>query len=231
MSVSAIRINATVLPAKAAIIMVHGLGDSGSGWSWMAQLIEQTKLIPESKSINYVFPNAPTIPITANNGYNMPAWFDIYEFGTAKAKQDVDGFFKSCEVLKGLVDEQINKFNVPADKIIIGGFSQGAAISLATLTLLKIKIGGCIALSGFCGVSDEVTSRHTKDINYDTPIFQGHGTVDPMINYDYGKQTSEFYKKLGFKNLNFHSYSGVAHSTSEEELIDVVKFIKSIIDK
>ncbi|KAI5964141.1 uncharacterized protein KGF55_002083 [Candida pseudojiufengensis] len=231
MSISAIRINATITPAKAAIIIVHGLGDSGSGWSWFAQLVEQTKIITDSKSINYIFPNAPIIPITANNGAKMPGWFNIFELGKADAKQDIDGFFKSCNVLKDLVDEQINKYNIPADKIIIGGFSQGAALSLATLSLLNYKIGGCIALSGFCGVTDEITKRHHKNINYDTPIFQGHGTIDPIINYNYGKQTSEFYKNLGFKNLQFHTYEGTPHSASEEELIDVVKFIKSIVEK
>ena len=68
-------------------------------------------------------------------------------------------------------------------------------------------------------------------VNFDTPIFQGHGTVDPVINYDYGKQTSELYKQLGFKNLKFNTYEGVAHSASEEELADVIKFIKNIVEK
>ena len=64
MSVSAIRIPANGSLAKAAVIFLHGLGDSGDGWSWLPQLVSQSKLINDP--INYVFPNAPKIPVTIN---------------------------------------------------------------------------------------------------------------------------------------------------------------------
>lgn len=228
-AITAIRFNATKTPAKAAIIFLHGLGDTGEGWSWLPQLINQTDLIPDAQSINYVFPNAPQIPITVNGGMRMPGWFDICEFGNPNARQDINGFFKSCDVLKSLIQEQIDKYNIPANKIIIGGFSQGAAISLATVSLLNFKIGGVVALSGFCAVSEELEKRLVKDVNFDTPIFQGHGTADPIIAYDFGKRTSELYHRLGYKKIQFNTYPGVAHSASEEELIDVVKFIKDVL--
>lgn len=228
MSVSAIRIPANGSQGKAALIFVHGLGDSGQGWSWLPQLIAQSKLI--TTPINYVFPNAPEIPITINNGYRMPAWFDIYELGNPNAKQDIEGFFKSCDILKNLVKQQIEEFKIPPEKIIIGGFSQGAAISLATLATMETKIGGCVALSGFCALRKEVESK-LLSANLDTPIFQGHGTADPIINYQYGKKTSEFFKELGFKNLDFQTYPGVQHSASDEELAAVIKFIKDVLEK
>lgn len=228
MSVSAIRIPANGSQGKAALIFVHGLGDSGQGWSWLPQLIAQSKLI--TTPINYVFPNAPEIPITINNGYRMPAWFDIYELGNPSAKQDIEGFFKSCDILKNLVKQQIEEFKIPPEKIIIGGFSQGAAISLATLATMETKIGGCVALSGFCALRKEVESK-LLSANLDTPIFQGHGTADPVINYQYGKKTSEFFKELGFKNLDFQTYPGVQHSASDEELAAVIKFIKDVLEK
>lgn len=228
MSVSAIIIPANGSQGKAALIFVHGLGDSGQGWSWLPQLIAQSKLI--TTPINYVFPNAPEIPITINNGYRMPAWFDIYELGNPNAKQDIEGFFKSCDILKNLVKQQIEEFKIPPEKIIIGGFSQGAAISLATLATMETKIGGCVALSGFCALRKEVESK-LLSANLDTPIFQGHGTADPVINYQYGKKTSEFFKELGFKNLDFQTYPGVQHSASDEELAAVIKFIKDVLEK
>lgn len=228
MSVSAIRIPANGSQGKAALIFVHGLGDSGQGWSWLPQLIAQSKLI--TTPINYVFPNAPEIPITINNGYRMPAWFDIYELENPNAKQDIEGFFKSCDILKNLVKQQIEEFKIPPEKIIIGGFSQGAAISLATLATMETKIGGCVALSGFCALRKEVESK-LLSANLDTPIFQGHGTADPVINYQYGKKTSEFFKELGFKNLDFQTYPGVQHSASDEELAAVIKFIKDVLEK
>lgn len=229
MSVSAIRVSANST-AKAAIIFLHGLGDSGEGWSWFPQYLAQSGALPQSTidSINFVFPNAPIVPVTVNNGYKMPAWFDIYELGNPKARADVEGFLKSCEFIKQLVHEQIAN-EIPQEKIIIGGFSQGAALSLATASLLDVKIGGVIALSGFCPIRSTIQEKVKESVNFDTPVFQGHGTVDPVINYDYGKMTSEFYKDLGFTNYLFKTYPGVAHSADDKELYDVADFIKSII--
>lgn len=230
MSVSAIRTNATT-SAKSAIIFVHGLGDSGEGWSWFPQVIQQTGLVKSYPEINFVFPNAPSIPITANGGMVMPGWFDIFQFGNPNAKQDTDGFLKSCNVVKELVREQIEKHNVPAERIIIGGFSQGAAITMATLSLLDYKIGGLVALSGFCPVTKAIAENHNKSgVNFDTPVFQGHGEADPVINFGYGKDLSDFFKSLGFTNWNFNGYPGVAHSTNNQELVDVIKFIGQILD-
>lgn len=231
MSISCVRVNATK-SANAAVIFIHGLGDSGDGWSWFPKVVSLTGLVKSNDEINYVFPNAPNIPITVNGGMRMPGWFDIYAFGDPSAKQDVDGFFKSCNVVKLLITEQIEKHNISPERIIIGGFSQGSAISMAVLSLLDIKIGGLVALSGFCPVTDALPGKTNKSgINFDTPVFQGHGTVDPIIAHQYGKLSSDFYKSLGFKNWDFRSYNGVAHSTSEDELVDVVRFISSILDK
>ncbi|EGW32134.1 acyl-protein thioesterase 1 [Spathaspora passalidarum NRRL Y-27907] len=228
--INAIRVSSQKTPVKGAVIFLHGLGDTGEGWSWFPQLINQTKIIKNSDAINYVFPNAPQIPITVNGGYVMPAWFDIYAFGDPNARQDVTGFFKSCEVLKSLIKEQIEVHGVPPEKIIIGGFSQGAAISLATASILDFKIGGVVALSGFCPVKNDVLERHEKSgVNFNTPIFQGHGKADPLIKFDYGQQTSEFYKSLGFNNYTFRGYEGVAHSADDQELVDVMKFIHDIV--
>ncbi|CAK7909260.1 acyl-protein thioesterase 1 [[Candida] anglica] len=224
---SAIRMTASSNPTG-ALIFFHGLGDSGSGWSFFPQLIKRANIVPNSDSINYVFPNAPEIPISVNGGYRMPGWFDIYEFGNPNAKQDVAGFLKSCELVKGYIKEQMTTYNIPAEKIIIGGFSQGAALTLATLALLDIKIGGAVIFSGFCPIKKELGGLLNK-ANFDTPVFQGHGTADPVIAHEFGQQTSVLFQDLGFKNFKFHSYPGLAHSASEEELEQAMEFIKNVL--
>lgn len=216
-------------PATAAIIFVHGLGDSGEGWSWFPQLVQRSNLIKNHEEINFVFPHAPNMPITANGGYVMPGWFDIYEFGNVNAKQDIAGFLKSVNVLKSLIKEQTDK-KIPAERIIIGGFSQGAAVALATASLIDIKLGGVIGLSGFCPIKSTI-EKDFKPINFNTPVFQGHGTSDPIISFQWAQETSEFYKKLGFKDYTFKSYPGVAHSADERELADVQTFINKILNQ
>ncbi|EGV62700.1 phospholipase/carboxylesterase [Yamadazyma tenuis] len=231
MSVSAVRVSAKTT-AKSAIIFVHGLGDSGEGWSWFPQLLKGMGIISPAvlDATNFVFPNAPTIPISVNGGYQMPGWFDIFEFGNIKARQDIPGFLRSCEVLKALIEEQVNVHNVPREKIIIGGFSQGAAIALATASLLESKVGGVVALSGFCPIIDEIKKLHNKNgTNFSIPVFQGHGTADPIIAHQYGQLTAEFYQSLGFTNYRFKSYPGMAHSAGDDELVDVAKFLKDVL--
>lgn len=223
---SAIRIAGK--PAKSGLIFVHGLGDSGEGWSWFPQLIKQANIIHNSETINYVFPNAPLAPVTANGGMRMPSWFDIYEFNNPRAKSDVAGFLKSVEALQGFIKEQISQ-GVPAERIILGGFSQGAAVSLATAALLDVKIGGVVALLGFCPIADTVREKYTG-VNATTPVFQGHGNVDPIILHEWAVAAKDLYKGLGFKNYQFETYNGLAHSASEEELGDVMEFIGKILN-
>lgn len=231
MSISCVRVPAAKT-ANAAVIFIHGLGDSGNGWSWFPQVVGQIGLLKSASEINYVFPNAPIIPVTANGGMSMSGWFDIYEFGNPKARQDISGFFKSCEVVQLLVREQMEVHNIAPERILIGGFSQGAAISMAVLSLLDVRIGGLIALSGFCPVADSLSEKYQKSgLNFDTPVFQGHGTADPIISLEFGKHAKNVYGGLGFRNWDFRSYAGVGHSTNEQELIDVIKFMSSTLDK
>lgn len=225
---NAVRIPALATP-RAAVIFVHGLGDSGEGWLWLPRLVSQSGLVKNHDSINYVFPNAPEVPVTANFGHVMPSWFDITEFGNPKGGQNKDDFLKSCNVIKAFIDEQITK-GIPADKIILGGFSQGAAISYATAALLEHKIGGVVVLSGFCPIGDILKEKNTG-VNAKTPIFQGHGTADPVVNFEFGKLTHELFKELGFENIRFESYPGMAHNASEEELVEVVKLINQVVNE
>lgn len=226
MSISAIRRQAAT--AKNAIIFVHGLGDSGSGWLWFPQVASQLGFSGVAET-NFVFPNAPTIPITVNGGMPMPGWFDIYSFDRSpSSKKDVDGILKSVNTIKELVLEQRDKYNIPPERIVLGGFSQGAALSLIALSMLEFKIGGVVALSGFCPVPETVT-ENLRSENLSTPVFQGHGDIDPMIGLPYAQECAEFYKGKGFRNYTFKTYAGVPHSTNEEELADVVRFISLIL--
>lgn len=225
---SVIRVQAKT-QAKSAIIFLHGLGDSGEGWSWLPQVVELANIIKDPETINYVFPNAPLVPITVNNGFPMPGWFDIYQFGPGP-KEDAQGFLKTYNYVRDLIKEQIEKHNVPAERIIVGGFSQGAAISLATAALLDFKIGGFVALSGFCPATKYVT-QECKGQNFETPIFQGHGDLDNVVPFAYGQHSGDFYKKLGFTDLTFNTYKGVAHSADDVELRDMVKFINDVLSK
>lgn len=231
-TITAVKSPAISGVAEASLIFMHGLGDTGSGWSFFSSYVQRSPVVKSAPHINFVFPNAPEMPVTVNRGAVMPSWFDIKVFGGRGDDADHEGFFASCNAMKDFIKKEMTEKNIPAERIIIGGFSQGSAIAMGTLALLDFKIGGCVALSGFIPIPEKLKEAFKKETfaNAQTPVFQGHGVSDPVIPFTYGKDTHEFYKLLGFENWSFHGYPGLQHGANEEELADVLKFISSILD-
>lgn len=231
-TITAVQTPAISGAAESAIIFMHGLGDSGSGWSFFSNYVQRSPVVKSAPHINFVFPNAPERPVTVNRGAVMPAWFDVLNFGGRDDKADHEGFLESCNVMKDFIKREMKEKNIPAEKIIIGGFSQGSAIAMGTLALLDFKIGGCVALSGFVPIPKKLKEAFKKEncANLNTPVFQGHGTEDPVISYAYAQETRDYYQQLGFENWSFHGYPGLQHGADEKELAEVLKFISTILD-
>lgn len=221
---TAVRVAAKVQRAEQALIIFHGLGDSGSGWSFLADFLQKD---PSFQHTKFIFPNAPNIPVTVNSGMRMPAWFDILEWSLSPSRADVEGTLRSLNVIQKYVQEQIDA-GIKPENIIVGGFSQGAAISLASSMTLPVKVGGFVALSGFCCAPFEAFQSSSSK-NLDTPIFHGHGDDDPVVPLQSGKAAKEFYtSKCGMQNYDFRVYRGLEHSTSPEEIFDLIEFIKNV---
>ncbi|XP_006795075.1 acyl-protein thioesterase 1 isoform X2 [Neolamprologus brichardi] len=106
--------------ATAAVIFLHGLGDTGHGWAEAFAGIR----IPHVK---YICPHAPIMPVTLNMRMNMPSWFDIYGL-SPNANEDEAGIKRASENIKALIDQEV-KNGIPSHRIILGGFSQAAANS------------------------------------------------------------------------------------------------------
>ncbi|QLL31972.1 hypothetical protein HG536_0C01400 [Torulaspora globosa] len=221
---SAVRVASRAQPAEQALIIFHGLGDTGSGWSFLADFLQRD---PAFSRTRFVFPNAPSIPITANGGMKMPAWFDILEWTLSPTKADTEGVFRSLDVIQRCVQEQIDS-GIKPENIIVGGFSQGAAISLAATMTLPMKVGAFVSLSGFCCTSKDAFN-HTSSKNLATPVFHGHGDQDPIVPLKNGQIARDFYTRdCGLTNYTFKVYPGLEHSTSPEEMVDLIAFIKKV---
>ncbi|KAL3241608.1 palmitoyl-(protein) hydrolase [Nakaseomyces bracarensis] len=222
---SAVRI-ASKQPAKYAFIFLHGLGDSGQGWSFLADYLQNNQLGFESTK--FIFPNAPVSPVTANGGMPMPSWFDIREWDWTTSNVDADGFKKSLQVVQSYVQQSINEGIEPSN-IIVGGFSQGAALSLAAALTLDVKIGAFVVLSGFAYLRNEL--REIKNtINSETPVFHGHGEHDDVVPFQIGQASRDYFKQTGpLSNYTFKSYRGLGHSAAPEELDDLAKFLKTVV--
>ena len=110
-------------PPKGCVIWLHGLGANGHDFESIVPFLK----IEPSLSIWYIFPHAPSIPVTINNNFVMPAWYDIYALDR-DAKIDENGIRESASRIKTLINDAEDK-GVPTEKIIIAGFSQGGEIS------------------------------------------------------------------------------------------------------
>ncbi|XP_021570198.1 acyl-protein thioesterase 2 isoform X6 [Carlito syrichta] len=141
MSVPLLTDAATVSGAEretAAVIFLHGLGDTGHSWADALSTIR----LPHVK---YICPHAPRIPVTLNMKMVMPSWFDLMGL-SPDAPEDEAGIKKAAENIKALIEHEM-KNGIPANRIVLGGFSQGGALSLYTALTCPHPLAGIVALS------------------------------------------------------------------------------------
>ncbi|KAI9489413.1 Phospholipase/carboxylesterase/thioesterase [Zychaea mexicana] len=203
----------------ATVLFLHGLGDSGSGWSFLAE--ELSGLFPH---IKWVLPNAPMLPITLNQGMRMPAWFDLNGLDRAiTANQDEKGLLASSVAVNSLIRKEIDS-GIPSERIVIGGFSQGCALSLLVGLTSEYKFGGVVGCSGWLPLAEKFPAM-ASDANKKTPVMMCHGDADPVVKYSFGRDSAGLLEKLGY-NVKFNTYPGLVHSASPQELQDIASFIK-----
>src|SRR2546421_1201668 len=119
----AIEIETAANPT-AAVIWLHGLGDDGRGWSEIVPALN----LPASLGARLIFPHAPVMPVTINNGYRMRAWYDIRE-NDFNERADIGGVKQSQTQVEALISREKSR-GIAAGRIVLAGFSQGGAIAL-----------------------------------------------------------------------------------------------------
>ncbi|GAA5877778.1 hypothetical protein JCM3774_000755 [Rhodotorula dairenensis] len=210
----------------ASIIFSHGLGDTSAGWAPLAMTLRQK---PQFRHIRFVLPTAPVQPVTANGGYRMTSWFDIQEFNPRSGirADDEAGMLSSVRTIQSLISTEVDA-GIPSDRILVGGFSQGAVISYLTGITSERKLAGIVALSGFLGMAGKIKSMKT-DHATKLPIFHGHGDADQVVEHQWGQKTVETLKELGFADITFKTYPGMEHSFCDAEQRDLEAFIQRVI--
>ena len=118
----------------------------------------------------------------------MTGWYDINDLHIDTIVDDRAQTLASADYVASLVQSEIDE-GIPAEKIIVGGFSQGGVVALAASLRSKHKLAGCAALSTYLAMRDDypdVLGPHAKEI----PVFLAHGTADMVLNYEYGTMTA-----------------------------------------
>ncbi|EAT85293.1 hypothetical protein HBI56_072600 [Parastagonospora nodorum] len=199
----------------ATVIVAHGLGDSGAGWIFLA---ENWRRRSKFEEVQFIFPSAPSIPITLNMGMRMPGWYDIKSLSTLDDREeDEAGIIKSRDYFHSLIDQEIEK-GIPANRIVIGGFSQGGAMSLLSGVTYKNQLGGIFGLSCYLLLQKKIKDMiPTDNPNQNTPIFMGHGDADQVVAHKWGKKSADVLTEHGYK-VDFRTYKGLVHSADDSEI-------------
>jgi phospholipase/carboxylesterase len=164
----------------------------------------------------FVFPHAPSMPVTLNGGMVMPAWYDIGDPDLGR-RVDLDGVRRSAEHIRDLLKREQAR-GIPPERIVLAGFSQGGAIALYLGLRYPQRLAGILALSTYLVAADTLEGERAE-ANRDTPVFLGHGTYDPLVPESAGRSAAERLKSLG-QPVAWTTYP-MQHQVCLEEIRDV----------
>lgn len=205
-------------PATATVILLHGLGADGNDF---VPMVAEMRL-PSSMALRFVFPNAPSIPITINGGYVMPAWYDITELSLDR-KIDATQLIASAEEVRLLIDREIDR-GIPSNRIVLAGFSQGGAVSYQTALTYMQPLAGLLCMSTYFATGETITPNSA---NKKLPIFICHGSQDPMVPEQLGRQAQERLVTMGY-TVDYKSYP-VGHSVCPQEIADISQWLQRLL--
>jgi phospholipase/carboxylesterase len=201
-----------------SVIWLHGLGADGNDF---VPVVRELNL-PESVCVRFVFPHAPKIPVTVNNGYVMPAWYDIYEF-TLDRKIDVDQLCGSAAKVHALIARELAR-GVPSEKIIIAGFSQGGAVAYEAALSFDKPLAGLLALSTYFATH---ASIRLHESNRGLPVLIQHGLQDPVVLEVLGARAYEQLSVLGYP-ARYETYA-MEHTLCAEQIVAIGDWLQEVL--
>ena len=199
---------------------MHGLGAGANDFYGVPPELG----LPPDMHVRYVFPNAPRMPVTINQGLIMQAWYDVAGFGARD--QDEPGIRRSAERIGELIAREVER-GVPADRIVLAGFSQGGAMALFAGLRYPEALAGVVSLSGYLLLPDALEAE-ASDANRSISIFQAHGTADPMVPPALGHATREGLERAGYE-VDYHEYP-MPHTVCLEEVRDIGDWLADVLD-
>ncbi|CAL9071098.1 unnamed protein product [Musa textilis] len=200
------------MAARSFVLWLHGLGDSGPANEPIRTFFSS----PEFRLTKWSFPSAPQSPVSCNHGAVMPSWFDMYEIPvTAESPKDENSVLKAVQTVHAMIDKEIAN-GVSPESIFICGFSQGGALTLASVLLYPRTLGGGAVFSGWVPFNSSIIARISPEAKK-TPILWSHGLADRTVLFEAGQAGPPFLEQAGM-SCEFKAYPNVGHSITNEEL-------------
>ncbi len=217
---SAVELQTDPQPA-ASVIWLHGLGADGYDFVPVVRELESLG----APAARYVFPHAPTRPVTINGGYVMRAWYDIYGNDLVRREDDA-GIRQSQRQVEDLITREVER-GTPRARIVLAGFSQGGAIALQAGLRQAQPLAGLLALSTYLPLAAQFAAERAAG-SATVPIFMAHGRSDPVIPFARATASRDALKAAGYA-LEWHEYE-MPHSLCEEEIRHIAGFLKRVLD-
>lgn len=209
--------------ATAAVIWMHGLGDTPSGWAEQANEIRER--VTHTK---WILPCAPEHPVTCSGGNVSTSWMDLVEIPiTTRTKDNGRDLPESIDIIHAIIDDLVSN-GLPANRIVLGGFSQGGALAIAAALKYPKELAGVCVLSGWCLKNLDVPALIKLSENRKSFFLVCHGDADTTVFPGCGKLTKKILEDAGTP-VEFHSYPNLEHGTCPEEMDHITTFLKRVL--
>jgi len=202
---------------KGTVIWMHGLG--ADCWDFVPIVKELG--VPPDLPLRFIFPQAPSRPITINGGHVMPGWYDI-SMAELERKADESGIRASQLAINTLIEREISR-GIGADRIVLAGFSQGGAIALQCALRSRHKLGGVMALSTYLTLADSLGAERTLT-NAGMPILMAHGTQDPVVPLSLARTSKATLASHGYQ-VEWREYP-MQHAVCGPEIEDIAAWLE-----
>ncbi|MFT0212326.1 alpha/beta hydrolase [Pseudomonas sp. F1_0610] len=203
-------------PADSCVIWLHGLGAGSSDFEPVARMLQKT--LPATR---FILPQAPMRAMTVNGGYTMPSWYDILRMEHNIRQVNLLDLNQSCDHIINLLEQQIAQ-GIPAQRLVLAGFSQGGAVTLHTaFRRWDRPLAAVLALStyapDFPPTAQYSTHKH--------PTLCMHGTQDDVVSPELGKAAFAQLQQLQ-QPVTWHDYP-MQHEVCLSQIKDIARFLQT----
>jgi len=197
-------IPATPKTSRRVLVMLHGLGDSTSGWRWLPDALGMPDL-------NYLLVNAP------DQYFGGWSWFEY--------RGDIaPGVHRSRKLLFEVL-EDLRRQGFPADQITLGGFSQGCLMAIETGLRYPHRLAGIVGISGWV-FELEGLLRDLTPVARAQRLLITHGHFDPLLPFAETQQQVRALKGAGL-NVEWREFPKEHSIHGQEELGVIREFVRA----
>jgi predicted esterase len=200
------------------IIWFHYLGGKGADWEQCLK----SKIAKQLPWVEWRFPDAPKRAVTNYDGAIVPAWFDQLE-GQVSERMGTPGLDESVVTVHALI-RQAEAQGIPANRIMLGGMSQGGVLAVAAGLSYEKPLAGVIAVSSW------VPSHLLPAIRQpSTPLFLGNGDRDEVVPTDVFLHGTKALERIGCSRISKKKYPGLTHTFADYEKDDIRQFVQAVL--